>query len=94
MDNIMKRFKSFTTVMQNNSSTDDDDKDEEDDDDENGNEPDGEGQSRPRASSEDKVIEVTLPETEVIDSEFANSGFWKTSIVADDDLDDLLKDYE
>ena len=39
MDNIMKRFKCFTTIMQNNSSTDDEDKD---DDDDTGPEPDAE----------------------------------------------------
>lgn len=66
MENIMKRFKSFSAVMQNNSSTDDDDeKDEEDDDEGTANEPEGEGDglmSRPRATSEDKIIEVELPE--------------------------------
>lgn len=99
MENIMKRFKSFSAVMQNNSSADEDDKDDDDDDDQGANEPEGEGEdgneSRPRASSEDKIIEVTLPDAPVVDSTFADASYWKVdSDVSQDELDDLLKEYE
>lgn len=47
MDNIMKRFKCFNTIMQNNSSTDEDDKD----DDVDLNEPEGEGEDDSQAST-------------------------------------------
>ena len=94
MENIMKRFKSFSAVVQNNSSADEDDKDDEDDDNA-ANEPEDEAESRPRASSEDKIIEVVLPDAPVVDSKFADSGYWKVeSDATDDELDDLLKDYE
>ena len=94
MDNIMKRFKCFTTIMQNNSSTDDDDNDKEDED-EGLNEPDREEDTGAEAdtTAEDVKIEVTLPEVNNIDSQFADSGYWKVDVI-EDELDDLLADYE
>jgi|Transcript_13114 hypothetical protein len=89
MDNIMKRFKCFTTIMQNNSSTDDDDKDDED---ETPNEPDREEDTETKPSEEVK-IEVLLPEAETIDAKYSDSGYWKVD-VTEDELDDLLADYE
>ena len=90
----MKRFKCFTTIMQNNSSTDDDDDKEED---ENMPEPDGEGDADGKedadTTAEDVKIEVTLPEVNRIDSKFADSGYWKVDVI-EDELDDLLADYE
>ena len=93
----MQRFNCFNNIMQNNSSTDEDDKDEEDD---NANEPDDEGDVDADASSkastvsaEDLKIEVVLPEVNKIDSQFADSGYWKVDS-SEDELDDLLADYE
>lgn len=58
MDNIMKRFKCFNTLVQNNSSTDDDDKDDKEDKDEKEeeeedtiNEPEVEGEGRAQANN-------------------------------------------
>ena len=39
-------------------------------------------------------LDVTLPEPAKVDTEFADSGFWKDELKADEDLDDLLADYE
>lgn len=98
MDNIMKRFKCFNTIMQNNSSTDDDDKEEEVDE---LNEPDGEGEgdadndaekATTESSSDEKKCEVVIPSNHVVDPEFADRGFWKH--IDDADLDDLLADYQ
>mgnify|MGYP001626732267 CR=1 FL=1 len=50
MDNIMKRFKCFNTIMQNNSSTDDDDKEDEDEGNEPDREVDADGESRSSGS--------------------------------------------
>ena len=88
MDNIMKRFKCFTTIMQNNSSTDDD----KDDEDETLNEPDREEDTETKPS-EGVKIEVLLPEAETIDAKYSDSGYWKVD-VTEDELDDLLADYE
>ena len=67
MDNIMKRFKCFNTLVQNNSSTDDDDKDDKEDKDQKEeeedtiNEPEGEGEGRGQANNKEAKIEVVLP---------------------------------
>ena len=96
MDNIMKRFKCFNNIMQNNSSTDEDDKEEED----MTNEPDAEGDddqtdnSTSNYSEPEIRLDVTLPEPAKVDTEFSDSGFWKDELKADEDLDDLLADYE
>lgn len=97
MDNIMKRFKCFNTIMQNNSSTDDDDKEDEDDVME---EPEGEGDnegdgsdSAPAAETEAPPCEVTLPKPHEVDSKFANSSYWKIENT-EDELDAMLADYE
>ncbi len=104
MDNIMKRFKCFNTIMQNNTSTDDDNNDDDEEDD-NSNEPDGEGDSASKtiidtsggnkdAGDEEKTkIEVQLPTVTKVDSTFSDSGYWKVDAL-EDGLDDLLKDYE
>lgn len=49
MDNIMKRFKCFNTIMQNNSSADEDEKDE-DVEDVSSNEPDAESDKDSRST--------------------------------------------
>ena len=102
MDNIMKRFKCFNTIMQNNSSADEDEKDE-DVEDVSSNEPDAESDKDSRStllqldSSDTTAVEptcdVVLPEVSEIDSKFADSGFWKIDPM-EDELDDLLADYE
>lgn len=94
MDNIMKRFKCFNTIMQNNSSTDEDDKDDEDE----SNEPDtydeADTDSRTTAVNvEVPKIDVIIPEPTKVDAKFANSGYWKLD-ATEDELDDLLADYE
>ena len=93
----MKRFKCFNNIMQNNSSTDEDEKD----DDDIVNEPDAEGDDDQAANyggskeEENEVkLEVTLPEPVKVDTEYADSAFWKDDLKADSDLDDLLADYE
>ena len=62
MDNIMKRFKCFNTIMQNNSSTDDDDKEEEV---EEINEPEGEGEGddadKSTSDRSEEKVEIVLP---------------------------------
>jgi len=98
MDNIMKRFKCFTTIMQNSSSsTDDDDKDEEA---EALPEPDGEDNTtmikttkNDGSATEEVKIEVILPEVVACSSEFSDSGYWKMD-ASEHELDDLLADYE
>lgn len=62
MDNIMKRFKCFNNIMQNNSSTDEDDKEDEVD----LNEPEGEEKTDSQANpqQEEAKIEVDLPQME------------------------------
>ena len=106
MDNIMKRFKCFNTIMQNNSSTDEDEKDE-DVEDVSSNEPDREQDTDKDSrstllqldatgfdtSAEEAKVEVVLPEVNTIDSKFADSGYWKVDPL-EDELDDLLADYE
>ena len=92
----MKRFKCFTTIMQNNSSTDDDDNDKEDEDEgltEPDREEDTENNAEANTTAEEVKIEVTLPEVNTIDSNFADSGYWKVDVI-EDELDDLLADYE
>lgn len=92
MDNIMKRFKCFNTIMQNNSSTDDDDKEDEDESNEPDREEDADGESR-SSGTEQKKIDVVLPQVTKIDSKFSDSGYWKVDNT-EDELDDLLADYE
>ena len=102
MDNIMKRFKCFTTIMQNNSSADEDEKDE-DVEDVSSNEPDAESDKDSRSTllqldsndttAEEAKVDVVLPEVKEIDSKYADSGFWKIDPL-EDELDDLLADYE
>lgn len=92
MDNIMKRFKCFNTIMQNNSSTDDDDKEDEEDTNEPDREEDADGENR-AAPAEIKKIEVVLPEQSQVDSKYADAGYWKVDANIDE-LDDLLADYE
>jgi len=91
MDNIMKRFKCFNTIISSSNTTDDDEEDE------TINEPDGEGDAdtdaKTGASAEDRQIEVILPQINNIDAKFADSGYWKVDPL-EDELDDLLKDYE
>lgn len=107
----MKRFKCFTTIMQNNSSADDDDEDDEKKEEVEEDtlmgvpgtleEPDGEDEKETTrittvkndADSEDTKIEVTLPERNNVNSKFTDSGFWKLN-TSENDLDDLLADYE
>ena len=104
MDNIMKRFKCFNTIMQNNSSADEDEKDE-DVEDVSSNEPDAESDKDSRSTllqldsndvdttAEDSKVDVVLPEVNEIDSKYADSGYWKVDLM-EDELDDLLADYE
>ena len=102
MDNIMKRFKCFNTIMQNNSSADEDEKDE-DVEDVSSNEPDAETDKDSRSTllqldssdttAAEPTCDVILPEVSEIDSKFADSGFWKIDPM-EDELDDLLADYE
>ena len=104
MDNIMKRFKCFNTIMQNNSSADEDEKDE-DVEDVSSNEPDAESEKDSRSTllqldsndndttAEEAKVDVVLPEVNEIDSKYADSGFWKIDPL-EDELDDLLADYE
>lgn len=91
MDNIMKRFKCFNTVISSNNTTDDDEEDE------TINEPEGEGESSTATDeskpTEERQIEVNLPQQEVLNSKFADSGYWKVDPL-EDDLDALLADYE
>jgi len=94
MDNIMKRFKCFNTIMQNNSSTDEDDKDDEDENNEPDRDEEADSDSRTTAVSvEAPKIEVIIPEQTKVDAKFANSGYWKLD-ATEDELDDLLADYE
>ena len=101
MDNIMKRFKCFNTIMQSSTSTDDDNNDD-DDEDETPNEPDGEGDAAKTVidtsggdaeETPEQKIEVELPEITRVDSAYSDSGYWKVDAL-EDELDDLLKDYE
>ena len=105
MDNIMKRFKCFNTIMQTSTSTDDDNNDEEEEED-NTNEPEGEGDTAKAvidttgegadAAADDEAktkIEVQLPEMTRVDSTYSDSGYWKVDAL-EDGLDELLKDYE
>ena len=88
MDNIMKRFKCFNTIISSNNTTDDDEEDE------TINEPDGEGDTSNEAkTTTEEKIEVILPQVDQIDSKFADSGYWKVDPL-EDELDDLLADYE
>lgn len=88
MDNIMKRFKCFNTIISSNNTTDDDEEDE------TINEPDGEGETTNEVKpAVEEKIEVVLPQADPIDSKFADSGFWKVDPL-EDELDDLLADYE
>ena len=88
MDNIMKRFKCFNTIISSNNTTDDDEEDE------TINEPDGEGETTNEVKpAVEEKIEVVLPQVDQIDSKFADSGFWKVDPL-EDELDDLLADYE
>ena len=92
MDNIMKRFKCFNTIAQN-SASEDEDKDMED---ETANEPEDEGDTSASGQSEEateKKIEVTLPDVQRMDPSFADTGYWKIDH-GEDDLDELLADYE
>ena len=94
MDNIMKRFKCFNTIMQNNSSTDEDDKDDEDESNEPDRDEDADTDSRTTAVKvEAPKIEVIIPEQTQVDAKFADSGYWKVD-ATEDELDDLLADYE
>jgi len=47
----------------------------------------------PVDSEDTKTIEVVLPQENVTDSKFSDSGFWKVD-QSEHDLDDLLADYE
>jgi hypothetical protein len=91
MDNIMKRFKCFNNVISSSNTTDDDEEDE------TINEPEGEGESsttdESKPATEERQIEVFLPQQEALDSKFADSGFWKVDPL-EDDLDALLADYK
>lgn len=92
MDNIMKRFKCFNTIISSNNTTDDDEEDE------TNNEPEGETDTSSKDAAAAKQapeekIEVILPQVERIDSKFSDTGFWKVDPL-EDNLDDLLADYE
>lgn len=93
MDNIMKRFKCFNTIISSNNTTDDDEEDE------TNNEPDGESDTpdkeiaSPSKPTPEEKIEVELPQVERMDSKFSDTGFWKVDPL-EDSLDDLLADYE
>lgn len=65
MDRIMQRFNCFNSIMQN--STTEDEKN-----DEIADEPDEEDKSAPSAH-----VEVTLPETVPLDSNYSDAGYWK-----------------
>lgn len=90
--------------MQNNSSADEDEKDE-DVEDVSSNEPEAESDKDSRSTllqldsndndttAEEAKVDVVLPEVNEIDSKYADSGFWKIDPL-EDELDDLLADYE
>ena len=44
-------------------------------------------------TAEDSKVDVVLPEVSEIDSKYADSGYWKVDLM-EDELDDLLADYE
>lgn len=103
MDNIMKRFQCFNNTMQNyNSSTDDDEKE---DDEQAVEEPDRENEAEsegrqtlvnilPEKEEEERVkVQVTLPDAFKINSDYADSSYWKIR-VDEGDLDSLLSDYQ
>ena len=73
MDRIMQRFNCFNSIMQN--STTEDDKTEEIE-----NEPDEE-----KAGAQPRV-DVTLPETQPLDSSYSDAGYWKVD-GCEEDLD-------
>lgn len=89
----MKRFKCFNTIISSNNTTDDDEEDE------TNNEPEGETDTSskdPAATAKptpEEKIEVVLPQVERIDSNFSDTGYWKVDPL-EDNLDDLLADYE
>ena len=70
---------------------------DDDEEDETINEPEGEGESsttdESKPATEERQIEVFLPQQEALDSKFADSGFWKVDPL-EDDLDALLADYK
>lgn len=70
---------------------------DDDEEDETINEPEGEGESSTATDeskpTEERQIEVNLPQQEVLNSKFADSGYWKVDPL-EDDLDALLADYE
>ena len=79
MDRIMQRFNCFNSIMQN-STTEDEKNDIAD-------EPDQEDKGKQRH------VEVTLPEEAPVDSSYSDAGYWKVQ-GCEDELDDLLADYE
>lgn len=82
MDRIMQRFNCFNSIMQN--STTEDEKN-----DDIADEPDEEDKSTGSSAH----VEVTLPEPVPLDSTYSDAGYWKVS-GCEEDLDDLLADYE
>ena len=79
----MQRFNCFNSIMQN--STSEDDKN-----DDIGDEPDAE-----RAGGSPSKCEVTLPEPEVVDSNWSDNGYWKIEDeTSEDDLDALMAELE
>ena len=44
--------------------------------------------------SDVKKVEVELPEVTSMDSKFSDAGFWKIEGSLDEDIEDLLADYE
>lgn len=88
----MKRFKCFNTIISSNNTTDDDEEEE------TNNEPEGENDTSSKDAATAKPtpeekIEVVLPQVERMDSAFSDTGYWKVDPL-EDNLDDLLADYE
>jgi hypothetical protein len=85
MDKIMQRFKCFNQVIATNNSEDDDSSK-----DDTATEDDTDASD---SYKEQPRIEVTLPTPETIDSTYTDAGYWKVEGL-DEDIDDLLADYE
>jgi len=97
MEKIMSRFNTFNSLM-STSSNNDDEEEEEANEDECAYEEPAEAEEivpttfTPKTYVE-KHIDVEVPSERVLENQYNDASYWKVT-GCEDDLDDLLKDFE
>lgn len=98
MEKIMSRFNTFNSLMSNQSNNDDEEDEDESHEEQVGYEEPAEAEEvvpitiTPKTFVE-KHIEVEVPSERSLESQYTDASYWKVT-GCEDDLDELLKDFE